>query len=172
MKHPYASGHSLRVSRYAMAIALAMRLSHDETTRIRWAGLIHDIGKVSVPRNILDKPGSLTPEEFQEVKKHVVYTKDIMQMMPSLKEIIPVAACHHEYFDGSGYPQGLKGQEIPLGARILTICDAFDAMISNRPYRNPLTPEQACQEIEKLAGKQFDPGLTAKAVQLFRSFGL
>ena len=172
MKHPYTSGHSLRVSRYAMSIALAMKLAHDDITRIKWAGLIHDIGKVSVPRNILDKPGSLTPEEFQEVKKHVVHTAEIMKLLPSLTDILPMAACHHEYFDGSGYPAGLKADEIPFGARILTVCDAFDAMVSNRPYRNPLTPEEACNEIKRLSGKQFDPQIVEEALPLFRSLGL
>jgi putative nucleotidyltransferase with HDIG domain len=172
MKHPYASGHSLRVSRYAMACALAMNLEHDEITRIKWAGLIHDIGKLSVTRRILDKPTELTRKEFNEVKKHAQTTHKMMEMISTLKEITPIASAHHEYFDGSGYPLGLKGSEIPLGARILTICDAFDAMTSNRPYRNPLTPEVACWEIEKRSATQFDPEIVKYAIPLFRNLCL
>lgn len=172
MKHPYNSGHSLRVSRYALAIALALNLDHDEITRIKWAGLIHDIGKFSVSRFVMNKPGELTKKEFQTVKKHAQITQDIMQMIPTLKEIAPIASSHHEYFDGSGYPQGLKGDQVPLGARILVVCDAFDAMTSNRPYRQPLSPQAAAAEIEKLAGIQFDPQITKVARPLFINLGL
>ncbi len=172
MKHPFSSGHSLRVSRYAMAIALAMNFSHDEITRIKWAGLIHDIGKLNVSRRILSKRSRLTASEYRKIKEHARFTEEILTMMPSLVEIVPTAASHHEHFDGSGYPVGLKGYAIPLGARILGICDAFDAMTSNRPYRNPLTPEAACREILHLAGKQFDPYLVKVATPLFKHLGL
>jgi len=172
MKHPYASGHSLRVSRYAMAYALAMNLKHDEITHIKWAGLIHDIGKLSVPRRILDKPTALTQKEFQEVKKHALFGQKIMEMIPSLKELTPVVTSHHEYFDGSGYPSGLKGKKIPWGARLLATCDAFDAMTSNRPYRKPLTPEATCREIEKNSGTQFDPEIVKQILPLFKNLGL
>jgi HD-GYP domain-containing protein (c-di-GMP phosphodiesterase class II) len=172
MRHPYAAGHSLRVSRYALAIALAMKLDHDEVTRIRWAGLIHDIGKINISRYIMNKPTTLTKKEFGEVKRHALLTQKIMEMLPSLKEIAPIASGHHEYFDGSGYPQGLKGKENTLGARILVICDAFDAMTSNRPYRAPIAPLQASQVLEKLSGKQFDPEITKVAVPLLKNLGL
>lgn len=171
-KHPYTSGHSQRVSRYALACALAMKLNHDEVTGIKWAGLIHDIGKLNVARRILDKPGHLTRKEFQEVKRHPLLTQKIMEMIPSLKDIALMAASHHERFDGSGYPFGLKDQEIPLGARILGVCDAFDAMTSSRPYRKPLPPEAACQEIEKESGRQFDLEITKHALPIFRSLCL
>jgi putative nucleotidyltransferase with HDIG domain len=172
MRHPYTSGHSLRVSRYAMDIALAMNLDHDEVTRIRWAGLIHDIGKINVSRYIMNKPRKLTKKEFGEIKKHASLTQEIMEMLPSLKEIAAVAYGHHEYFDGSGYPQGLKGKQAPLGARILVICDAFDAMTSNRPYRAPLTPAAACHQLSKLSGKQFDPEIIKIAVPLLKNLSL
>lgn len=172
MKHPYSSGHSLRVSRYAMAIALAMNLSHDHITLIKWAGLIHDIGKLNVSRRILGKRAKLTPYEYGKVKEHAHFTESILSMVPTLKEIIPVASGHHEYFDGSGYPLGLKGEEITLGARILAICDAFDAMTSNRPYRNPLTPEVACKEIMRMSGRQFDPQIAKLSIPLFKNLGL
>ncbi len=172
MRHPYAAGHSLRVSRYALAIALAMNLGHDEITHIRWAGLIHDIGKINISRYIMNKPAKLNRKEFTEVKKHASLTLKIMQMMPSLKEIALIASSHHEYFDGSGYPQGLKGNQVPLAARILVICDAFDAMTSNRPYRTPLSPAAACHQLSRLAGKQFDPEITKIAIPLFKNLGL
>jgi HD-GYP domain-containing protein (c-di-GMP phosphodiesterase class II) len=172
MKHPYSSGHSLRVSRYAIAIALVMNLSHDEITRIKWAGLIHDIGKLYVSRRILSKRSNLTSGEYKKVKEHAHFTREITSMIPSLKDIVPIASSHHEYFDGSGYPLGLKNGQIPLGARILCICDAFDAMTSNRPYRNPLTPEATCREIARLSGKQFDPDIAKLALPLFKNLGL
>ncbi len=172
MKHPYSSGHSLRVSRYAIAIALALNLSHDEITCIKWAGLIHDIGKLRVSRRILSKRSSLTSGEYKKVKEHAHFTGEITSMIPSLKVIVPIASGHHEYFDGSGYPVGLKNGQIPLGARILCICDAFDAMTSNRPYRNPLTPEAACREITRFSGKQFDPDIAKLALPLFKNLGL
>lgn len=172
MKHPFTAGHSLRVSRYAMAIALAMKLKHDEVTFIKWAGLIHDIGKLTVPRKILDKPGKLTRKEFIQIKKHPQITLKILNMIPTLKEIAPIASGHHEYFNGSGYPFGLKAKASILGARILTVCDAFDAMTSNRPYRKPLTHLAACQEMQKHSGIQFDPEIVKFALPIFKNLGL
>lgn len=172
MKHPYTAGHSLRVSRYAMAIALAMNLGHNEITKIKWAGLIHDIGKLTVSRKILDKPTTLTRKEFKEVAKHAIMTKKIMMMISTLEDITPVAVSHHEYFNGSGYPKGLKEYNIPLGARILCICDAFDAMTSNRPYRSPFTHITACREIQRLSGVQFDPQIVKEAIPILKSLSV
>jgi HD-GYP domain-containing protein (c-di-GMP phosphodiesterase class II) len=169
MKHPFTAGHSTRVSRYAMTIALAMKLKHDDITRIRWAGLIHDAGKLTVPRKILDKPTGLTRKEYEVVKKHPVMTRKILEMSPTLSEISPIASSHHEYFDGTGYPHGLKGNQATIGARILAVCDAFDAMTSNRPYRRPFTPTEACREIQKCAGKQFDPEIVKASVHIFKN---
>lgn len=171
MKHPFTAGHSLRVSRYAMAIALAMGMAHDDITYIRWAGLIHDIGKLNVSRRILDKPGSLTTREYREIQKHALQTYKILNLITTLQEITPLAAAHHERFDGTGYPFGLKKEEIPIGARILAICDTFDAMTSNRPYRRPLTFEEACIQIKHEAGKQFDPEIVEQALPLLKNLG-
>lgn len=172
MKHPFTAGHSLRVSRYAMAIALAMKLKHDEITMIKWAGLIHDIGKLTVPRQILDKPKSLTKAEFAVIKKHPGMTREILKMVPCFAEVAPIASEHHEYYNGSGYPFGLRAEESHHGARILTVCDAFDAMTSNRPYRSPLNAEAACKEIKKLSGEQFDPKVVKFALPIFKNLCL
>lgn len=172
MKHPYTSGHSFRVSRYALSCALALNLNHNEITKIKWAGLLHDLGKLGLSRKILDKPEHLTAKEFQEVKNHASLTRAIMEMIPSLEEITLIAASHHEHFDGSGYPLGLTEEEIPIEARILAVCDAFDAMTSNRPYRSALTPAEACQELENNAGTQFDPQMIRQIVPIFKNLNL
>jgi len=172
MKHPYTSGHSLRVARYALSCALAMNLEHDDITLLRWAGLLHDIGKLNVERKILDKPGKLTDREFNAVKKHADLTRRIIELVPSMKDIALIASGHHEHFDGSGYPLGLKNGMIPLGARLLAICDAFDAMTSNRPYRKPLSPEAACKEIERNSGTQFDPEAVRQTLPIFQNLYL
>lgn len=171
MKHPFTSGHSLRVSRYAMAIALSMNFSHDEVTRIKWAGLIHDIGKLNISRRILDKTTALTREEYRKIQKHTIETYKIINLISTLREITPVATAHHEHYDGSGYPFGLKKEQIPQGARILAVCDAFDAMTSNRPYRKPPTFKEACRELKRMSGKQFDPEIIEYALPLFSSLG-
>jgi putative nucleotidyltransferase with HDIG domain len=168
MKHPFTAGHSLRVSHYAMKVALAMKLNHDEITIIKWAGLIHDIGKVNLERKILDKPESLTVSEYHRVQEHTNLTNEIMNLISELKYLAPIASSHHEFFDGSGYPHGLKGDYIPLGSRVISICDSFDAMISNRPYRKNLTPKQACAEIKKRAGAQFDPEIVKIAIPILK----
>lgn len=172
MKHPYTAGHSQRVSRYTMDIALAMNLNHDDITKFKWAGLIHDIGKLRVPRRILDKNTRLEPDEYARVKKHASVTREILNMVTTLKEIAPIAAAHHERFDGSGYPLGLEGEQIPIGARILSVCDSFDAMTSNRPYRKNLSSEAACEELEKGSGTQFDPKVIKQAIPLFKNLNL
>jgi len=171
MKHPFTLGHSTRVSRYALAIAMSMGLNHDEITAIRWAGLIHDIGKLMIPRRVLDKNTKLTCREYQMIQRHAKYSISIMKRMPSLQVLTPLVAAHHEHFDGTGYPSKLKGEQIPLGARIISLCDAFDAMTSNRPYRQPLNFSQACEEIKRQAEKQFDPQIVKIALPLLSKLG-
>ena len=162
-KDSYTHRHSDEVTEYALAIAAALGLS-DETQRIvRVAGLLHDVGKIGVPGSILRKPGRLTSDEYEIMKQHTLLGELIIQEVPNLKEIRAVVGSHHERWDGSGYPRGLAGEAIPLLGRIMSVADAYSAMISDRPYRSSLTTDVAIAELRAGAGTQFDPTL----VELF-----
>lgn len=165
-KHKYTAGHSERVAFYSEKIARGLGLSHKEVSDLKIASYLHDAGKVAVPQYILDKPGKLTEEEFKIMKMHPVYTGDIMSIVSALRGLIPVSINHHEKYDGAGYPHGFYREEIPLGARIMAIADAFDAMTSERPYQKIKNPWEAKGEILKNAGKQFDPLIAKEAVKL------
>jgi len=168
-KHTYTQGHSKRVTEYAMALALALGLPHDEITKIKWASLLHDVGKVAVPQKILDKPGPLTQKEWRVVKKHPVLTVEVLNMISAFPGFAEIAGCHQERYDGKGYPNRLKGEEIPLGARILATADALDAMTSSRPYRPTWTFKEALREILKESEKHFDPKVAKTANLIFGS---
>jgi HD-GYP domain-containing protein (c-di-GMP phosphodiesterase class II) len=120
---------------------------------------LHDIGKMRIPRDIINKAAPLTDEEFAIIKRHPLIGVEILKTIPMLRSAIPGVKHHHEKYDGSGYPEGISGEKIPLSARIITITDTFDAMIEDRPYRKALTPKDAVNELIRLAGKQFDPTL-------------
>ena len=124
---------------------------------IRQAGLLHDIGKISIPEAILTKTARLTNEEYATMKSHVENSIAMIRHLPSLDYVIPIATSHHERYDGRGYPRGLAGEDIPVGGRCLGVVDAFDAMVSRRPYKDPMPIEVALGEIEKNLGLQFDP---------------
>jgi putative nucleotidyltransferase with HDIG domain len=156
-KSPYTHGHSIRVSNYAKEIANEMGLIKEEQETIELAGLLHDVGKIGVSEEIINKPGRLTDEEYGEMKKHPSIGADIIEKVKALKSIIPGVRHHQERYDGRGYPDGIKGNEIPLIARILAVADTFDAMTSDRPYRKRFEDEFALSEINKCAGTQFDP---------------
>ena len=130
------------------------------------AGLLHDIGKIGIREDILNKPGKLTDEEFEAMKLHVENAVNIIRYLPSLEYVIPAVRSHHERYDGRGYPQQLEGEEIPILGRILCIADSFDAMTSNRSYRNALSTEDALAILQKEAGKQFDPKLAIMFIDL------
>lgn len=168
-KHPSMIGHSKRVSVYSMLIALAMNLSHDDITKTKWAALLHDVGKLGISRSLINKPGKLTPEEFDTVKLHAVYTRELLETITDFKDVALIASSDHERFDGRGYPVGLKGDQIPIGTKIISIADAFDAMTSTRTYRKAMSKETACEEIEKCAGSQFDPAVVKEAVPVLRN---
>jgi putative nucleotidyltransferase with HDIG domain len=158
-KDKYTSGHSRRVTEYALLIARALKLPEDEIERIDRAGLLHDIGKIGIRLEALNKPGKITREEHEMFKDHTLVGKQILEQIHFLREIVPLVLYHHEWWDGSGYPEGIKGDKIPLGARILAIADAYDAMTSDRPYRKAMDQDEAIAEIRKYAGTQFDPSL-------------
>lgn len=156
-KDPFTRGHSDRVAEYASYIAFKMNLSMEQYTNLHSAGSLHDIGKVGIPDSLLLKPSHLTDEEFDVVKEHSIAGEEILRQADISEEIILGVKHHHERYDGSGYPDGLKGDQIPLIARILAVADAFDAMMSNRAYRNKMEFEIAKKQIEYNKGKQFDP---------------
>jgi putative nucleotidyltransferase with HDIG domain len=150
-------GHSVRVAAYTVAVARRMGVVEPELTDIHRGALLHDVGKIGVPDAILRKPGRLTPKEWVEMRKHPEIGDRILQGIKFLDGARPIVRSHQERFDGKGYPSGLKGKEIPLGARIFAVVDTLDAMTSDRPYRKALPLETAYQEIRKFRGVQFDP---------------
>lgn len=163
-RDPYTRGHSERVSQYSLKIARAIGLSAKELDTLERAAFLHDIGKIGIRDNILLKEAPLDNEEFVIMKKHTDIGQEILQSIEPahlVKEIALGAACHHERYDGKGYPQGISGEEIPLAARIMAIADTFDAMTTDRPYRKGLARDVALQEINRCAGSQFDPVLAA-----------
>ena len=157
----YTRGHSERVSVYARMIAEAMRLPAGQVDAVILSAQVHDIGKIGIPTEKLNKPGKLTPEEIAIFRTHPEKGKRILEPVPFLRELIPGAYCHHEAFDGTGYPQGLGGDEIPILGRIIAVADAFDAMTSDRAYRKALPYRVALEELRRCAGTQFDPHVTA-----------
>lgn len=158
-KDSYTFGRSKRVTLYAFELGKKYGLSNSELSEIELAGILHDIGMIGISETILNKPGNLTPEEFAEIKKHVMLGVKILEDIKQLETVINIIKCHHERFDGKGYPHGLAGEEIPIGARIISIADAYDGMVSDRAYRKGLPHDVAIAEIKKSAGAQFDPNL-------------
>jgi len=152
----YMTGHSARVSQMAVLIGEQMRLPRSALRSLGQAGLIHDVGRLAVPDAILSKPGRLTPEEYDVVKQSPMRGVEVIGRIASLREELPGVLHHHEWYDGSGYPHGLAGEEIPLAARILAVADVYDALTSERPYRAALTPDEALAHLQRMAGSQFD----------------
>ncbi len=156
-KDPYTRGHSERVAETAASIGRSMGLPDARVQRIVFASLLHDVGKIGIPRRILGKEGGLTVSELDEIRKHPSIGAHILARVPYLSEVVPAVLSHHERFDGGGYGKGLRGGAVPLEARILAVADSFDAMITRRPYREALSQERAVAEIRADAGRQFDP---------------
>ena len=165
-KDHYTYGHSRKVNTYAVALAEAIGLSPDEVSRVSTTALLHDIGKIGIPDKILSKKGKLTTEEWEAIKSHPKLGANIIGNVPSLVSCLPGILYHHERWDGTGYPEGLKGETIPLDARILAIADAFAAMTSARPYRDALCDEKVIKQLRQGAGKQFDPQLVEVFISL------
>ena len=156
-KDEYTGGHSQRVADISVAIAEEMRLPQESIERIKLAGLVHDIGKIGVRESVLNKPGSLTDEEVQHIQKHTETGEHILAPIADDEEILSWVRSHHERYDGSGYPNCLKADQIPLCARILAVSDAYEAMTSERPYREAMSDKTACIEMERGKETQFDP---------------
>jgi HD-GYP domain-containing protein (c-di-GMP phosphodiesterase class II) len=161
----YTRGHSDRVAFYSSLTARGLTLTEPDVEKIVQAGLMHDIGKIGIRYEKLNKPGKLTPEEVAMFRTHPAKGKRILEPIPSMFELIPGAWCHHEHWDGSGYPRGLVGANIPLLGRVVAIADTYDAMTSDRAYRKALPHDIAVAELERCAGAQFDPELVEVFLQ-------
>ncbi len=166
-----AEGHSQRVVRYCMAIGRQINLPADYMLDLKYAAGLHDIGKVAISRKILNKLGKLTEDEFAVMKQHSTIAIRILEKVDGLQNAVPLIKHHHERFDGKGYPDGLSGEQIPIGSRVIAIAEAFDILTSDVPWRDAMNQESALQEIESCAGTQFDPDLVA-ALRTALSSGL
>lgn len=155
-KDPYTHGHSARVAEYAMAVATELDMTPGQMEAIQAAAYLHDVGKIGIPEVILTKPGQLTDEEYEIIKTHPEISARIISPVNFQGEVVSIVRHHHERFDGRGYPDGIRGYDIPLEARILAVADSFDAIISTRPYRAARSPEDAKMELIRCAGTQFD----------------
>lgn len=156
-KDKYTHGHSENVMKFTVILAKHMGLVGKDIEQIKYAGLLHDIGKIGVDEAILNKPGKLTPNEFEQIKKHPELGSRILSNVPFFESLVPLIKHHHEFYNGKGYPDGLSGENIPYGARILSVADAYEAMTSNRPYRKALSNEVAFNIMRKEKNNQFDP---------------
>lgn len=165
-KDNYTFIHSMNVSKYAVVLAEDLDMNANEIEIVRDAGMLHDIGKISIPEHILKKTSQLTDEEYTVMKTHVENSTKMIRYLPDMDYVIPAVVGHHERYDGKGYPRVLKGNDIPLMARILTIADCFDAMTARRPYKQPLPIDYAVGELKKNSGTQFDPDLVSRFVSL------
>ncbi|HNW25367.1 MAG TPA: HD domain-containing phosphohydrolase [Candidatus Gastranaerophilaceae bacterium] len=156
-KDSFTLGRSRRVTMLSMLVAKKMNFPPEEIGKLELAGLLHDIGMIGVSEEILNKIEALTPYEYEMIKKHVEYGVRILEDIKQLKEVIEIIKTHHEKYDGSGYPLGIKGDEIPISARIIAVADAYDSMVSQRSYRQGLSHDEAIKRIELEKGRQFDP---------------
>jgi HD-GYP domain-containing protein (c-di-GMP phosphodiesterase class II) len=157
----YTREHSNRVSLYGVAIARQLKLDESFIETVQFGGLLHDIGKIGIPDLILNKPGRLTEDEFQVMKGHCSLGAGLLRRVESLSHLVPLVLYHHERFDGRGYPEGLAGKKIPLGARILNVADSFETITSDRVYHKARSPQEGLEEIRRCSGGQFDPEIVA-----------
>lgn len=163
------AGHSQRVVHYSLAVMKQMGVAEATVRGLRYGVLLHDLGKIGIPDPILNKPGPLTEPEWAEMKRHPELGARLLQKLDFLEGAVPIVLHHHERFDGSGYPSGLKGEAIPLGARIFAVADTFDAMTTTRPYRRPQPQETAIKELMRFRGIQFDPDAVDALVAVWSS---
>lgn len=165
-KDSYTKGHQERVAILAVRFGKALGLSNEEINLIRQAALLHDIGKIGVPEHILNKKDTLDPDEFEFIKQHPAIGARIISRVQFLKDVVPIVLHHHEKYQGTGYPSGLKGEQIPLGARIITIADSIDAMLSERPYARAKSMEMVREQLITGSGTHFDPLLVEIALKM------
>ena len=156
-KDPYLRGHSARVADLSANIAAEMGLPEDEVDRIRMAGRLHDLGKIGTRESVVNKEGPLTADEFEHVKQHVIIGAQILAPLVHLGDVVAMVKSHHERWDGTGYPDGLRGEEVPLGGRVIAAAEVFDALTTSRPYQDKMTPEQAADRMNDLSGTVLDP---------------
>jgi HD-GYP domain-containing protein (c-di-GMP phosphodiesterase class II) len=166
-KDPYTRGHSDRVTRYSLMIAKELNQPSSFMEILQVSAQLHDVGKIGIEDHILKKPGALTEEEFEVMKTHTTKGANILRPVTQLAEMLPGIELHHEALDGRGYPYGLKGDQIPLLARVIAVADTFDALTTNRPYQQAHTPDQALQIIKNLAGKRLDPAAVAALLAVY-----
>ncbi len=165
----YTLGHSTRVSQLSIRLGREIGLAEKENEEIEIACLFHDVGKIKMPDSILHKKGVLTPTEKREMMRHPEHGAEILSKAPSLCKFIPAVRHHHEWYNGTGYPDGLSGDKIPLHAAIISLADAFDAMTSDRPYRRALTTDEALDKIVEFSGRQFNPDLVKSFLNLTKT---
>ncbi len=167
-RYPDTLGHARRVTALAEAVALRLRWSESRLAALRLGAPLHDVGKLAVAADVLQKPGRLDRAELAQIRRHPTAGATLLERLPGLRPALPYVLYHHERWDGSGYPSGKGGTEIPLEARILALADAFDAMTSDRPYRAALPVHEALAEIGRCAGSQFDPRLAQAFLEVWR----
>jgi len=165
-KDPYLRGHSARVADLSANLAAELGLSEEDIDRVRMAGRLHDLGKIGTREAVTNKEGPLTPEEFEHVKQHVIIGAQILAPLVHLGDVVAMVRTHHERWDGTGYPDGLRGEEIPMGGRIIAAAEVFDALTTARPYQEKMTPEQAAERMGDLAGTVLDPTVVVGLTRL------
>jgi putative nucleotidyltransferase with HDIG domain len=168
-KSPWTAGHSERVTSLSLQIGAVMKLSQKDLDDLHRAGLLHDIGKLGVPAEILDKAGKLTEEEFALMRKHPELGAKILEPITAYRAVIPLVLYHHENYNGNGYPEGLSGERIPLGARIFALADVYDALASDRPYRHALEQREVLDYIKSGSGTEFDPKVTEAFLEVIKT---
>jgi HD-GYP domain-containing protein (c-di-GMP phosphodiesterase class II) len=168
-RDPYTRGHSSRVARMAHAVGVRLGCDEIRLAALGLGGALHDVGKLAVSESILSKPGPLTDAEVAEMRRHPEAGARLVVLDHTLRAAIPGVLCHHERWDGAGYPAGRAGEEIPFEARILAVVDSFDAMISDRPYRAALPTDRAIEELDRCSGTQFDPDVAFAFLEVWES---
>jgi putative nucleotidyltransferase with HDIG domain len=168
---PWTAGHSERVTRLSMVIGRQMMLGQDEIDRLHRGGLLHDVGKIGIPSAILDKPSALTPAELDLVREHPVVGARILEPIRAFKDVMGIVRHHHERYDGTGYPDRLAGDRIPLLARVAAVADVYDALVSDRPYRSGWSSERAVEHIARNSGRHFDPAVVRAFLALTEAPG-